>query len=342
MDSLISDSADLKGRAKGGAARAAKMSAEERSAAAKRAAVARWEAPAPLKIVSGSADRPLKIGDVEIECYVLEDGTRVLTQGGVLTALGRSRRVNTKPGDDLTLPPVLRFQALRPYITDDLIEEAQPVPFIMPIGSKANGYRAEVLPRICEVWLAARADGALSRSQIPMARAAEIIVRGLARVGIIALIDEVTGYQDLRTKDALTVILEAFVAKELQPWVRTFTPEFYREIFRLRGVPYDSASVHRPQYFGNITNDIVYDRLAPGIRDELKAAQKKAEKSSKMFQSLTHSIGYPKLREHLGSVLTLMKLSDNWGDFMAKLDRMHPSYKNPKSPLWIDASDFGL
>lgn len=342
MIEIISDSADLSGRAKGGAARAAKMSASERSDAAKRAAAARWQAPPPLKIVSGSADRPLKIGNVEIECYVLEDGTRVITQGGVLTALGRSRRVNSKPGDDPTLPPVLRFQALRPYITDDLIEDASPVPFIMPIGSKANGYRAEVLPQICEAWLAARVDEALSPSQLPMARAAEIIIRGLARVGIIALIDEVTGYQDLRTKDALTIILEAFVAKELQPWVRTFSPEFYRELFRLRQVAYDPSSVHRPLYFGGITNDIVYDRLAPGIRDELKAAQKKAEKSSKMFQSLTQSVGYPKLREHLGSVLTLMKLSDNWGDFMAKLDRMHPSYRNPKSPLWVDASDLGL
>lgn len=318
------------------------MPAEERSLSARQAAQARWQGPKPLRVISGSPEMPLRIGDVDIECYVLEDGTRVLTQGGVLTALGRSKRVNTKPGDDKSLPPVLRAQALRPFITPELLEDARPVPFYLPSGLKANGYKAEVLPQICEAWLAARSAGALTPSQEPMARAAEIIVRGLARVGIIALVDEVTGYQDVRVKDNLAKILEAFVAKEMQGWVRTFTPDFYKEIFRLRQVAFDPSSVKRPQYFGNITSNIVYDRLAPGVRDELKSAQKKGEKTGKMFQYLTESVGYPKLREHLGSVTTLMRLSDNWPDFIAKLDRIHPSYSNPRAPLWVDDSDFGL
>lgn len=340
MDNEFELSADP--RSNGGRARAAKMTARERSSSASTAARARWDGPRPLRVVSGSPDMPLHIGDSDIECYVLEDGTRVLTQAGVLTALGRSRRVNTKPGDDAALPPVLRAQALRPFITPELIDEAQPVPFFLPSGPRANGYRAEVLPQICEAWLAARAAGALTPSQEPMAKAAEIIVRALARVGIIALVDEATGYQDVRTKDALAKILEAFVAKEMQGWVRTFTPDFYREMFRLRQVAFDPDSVKRPQYFGNLTSNIVYDRLAPGVRDELKAAQKKGEKSGRMFQYLTESIGYPKLREHLGSVTTLMKLSDNWPDFIAKLDRIHPSYSNPRAPLWVDEADFGL
>jgi hypothetical protein len=320
------------------------MTPTERHNAAQKAAAARWSAPAPLVTISGSPDRLLTIGDVEIECYVLEDGTRVITQGSMLTALGRSRRINTKPGDDAELPPVLRVQALRRFVSDALIEEARPIPFVTPSGSRANGYRAEVLPQICEAWLAARAAGELIPSQQPIARAAEIIVRGLAAVGIIALVDEATGYQEVRTKDALARILEAFVAKELQPWVRTFPPEFYRELFRLRGMDYNPQSVQRPQFFGGITNDIIYDRLAPGVREELKQAQKKADrKSGKMFQHLTGGIGYPKLREHLGSVVTLMKLSRDWQDFKAKLDLIHPSYsKNMPAPLWIDDGDFGL
>lgn len=252
---------ESKGRAKGRIVRDSNVSPKEGIEVARRAAPARWTAPEPLKIVSGAADRPLKIGDVEIECYVLEDGTRVLTQGGVLTALGRSRRINTKPGDDPTLPPVLRFPALRPYISDEMIEVARPVVFLTPSGSKANGYRAEVLPQICEAWLGARGDNALQPSQQPMARAAEIIVRGLARVGIIALVDEATGYQDVRARDALAKILEAYVADELQPWVKTFDVEFYKQLFRLRGLQFDPSSVKRPGYFGHLTNNIVYKRL---------------------------------------------------------------------------------
>jgi hypothetical protein len=205
-----------------------------------------------------------------------------------------------------------------------------------------DGYRAELLPVICEIYLAARQGGSLPPNQQHIARQAEVIVRGLATVGIIALVDEATGYQEIRTKDALSRILEAFVAKELQPWVRTFPNDFYRELFRLRDIAYDPASVQRPLYFANLTNDIIYDRLAPGVRDELKKAQKKAVRSG-MFQHLTSNIGYPKLREHLGSVVTLMKLSGNWGEFYNHLDLIHPSYrKNMPAPLWLDDKDFGF
>lgn len=318
--------AETTGRARGGAARAGKMTAGERSESAKKAADARWSEPEPKKVISGSPDRPLMIGDVAIECYVLEDGTRVITQGAMLTALGRSRRVNLKPGDDMTLPPILRTQALRPFISDELIEEAMPIRFITPGNSRANGYRAEVLPQLCEAWLAARAAGATLPSQGAIAHAAEIIVRGLARVGIIALIDEATGYQDVRARDALAKILEAYVATELQPWVKTFDVDFYKEMFRLRDLPFDPSSVAKPAYFGHLTNDIVYKRVAPGVFEEIKMQRAKDEKKRKVrfHQQLTVEVGHPKLREHIASVTTVMKLSDDWDDFKSKIDRVHP------------------
>src|SRR5439155_16246024 len=112
----------------------------------------------------------------------------------------------------------------------------------------------------------------------------------LAHVGIIALVDEATGYQEVRTKDALAKILEAFIDKELQPWIRTFPADFYRELFRLRGLDYESENVKRPQYFGILTNNIVYERLAPGVLDELRVVTPKDEKGRrrhKFFQRLT-------------------------------------------------------
>ncbi len=317
------------------------MTAVERSDSAKKAAAARWNGDPVREVLAGSPDSPLRIGDTEIECYVLDDDTRVITQASMLTAIGRSKRVPGAEGADESLPPILRAKSIRPFIPEDVIEQAQPISFRLPSGVRANGYRADLLPTICEIYLAARQDDVLPHNQRHIAAQAEILVRALAHVGIIALVDEATGYQDIRTKDALSKILEAFVARELQPWVKTFGPDYYREMCRLRGVPYDPASVQRPQYFGNVTNDIIYDRLAPGVKDELVAAQKKAEKSGKMFQHLTTTTGYPKLREHLGSVVTLMKISENWGDFKAKLDTIHPSYKG-NVPLWMNDADFGL
>jgi len=77
--------------------------------------------------------------------------------------------------------------------------------------------------------------GKLHHQQEHIAEQREILVRGFARVGIIALVDEATGYQEDRARDALAKILEAFIAKELRKWISTFPIDYYKELFRLRG-----------------------------------------------------------------------------------------------------------
>ncbi|MGH7509070.1 MAG: P63C domain-containing protein [Gemmatimonadales bacterium] len=314
------------GRARGGQARAEKLPEDRRREIARAGAVARWE-EVP-QAVCGSPDRPVRIGNAALQAYVLGDGTRVLTQAELLVALGRHRKAavrRNKYGDEL--PPVLFGDALRPFISEDLIQQSQPVRFRTPEGSRASGYRAEVLPEICKVYLNARDAGKLTKSQLHIAAQADILIRGLATVGIIALVDEATGYQAVRTQDALARILEAFIEKELRGWVRTFPTDFYQEMFRLRGLKFPHDSVKRPQYFGVLTNDIVYARLAPGVLAELRRITPKDEtgrRKHKFFQRLTSNIGYPKLREHLGSVVAIMKLSGDWDDFMTKLSMIHP------------------
>ena len=174
-----------------------------------------------------------------------------------------------------------------------------------------------------------QAAGVLQKQQKHIAERAEILLRGFARIGIMGLVDEATGFQRDRAHDALSKILEAFIAKELQPYVPTFPSEFYQEIFRLRGMDYPRDSVQRPQYFGLITNDIVYKRFAPGVLDELKRVTPRlgsGRLASKLFQRLTTNRGYPKLGEHLGAVVTMMQLSSSWHDFIAKLDRLRPRF----------------
>jgi hypothetical protein len=244
------------------------------------------------------------------------------------------------------MPAILQGKAIAPFITADVLEKAQPIAFRTPSGNRASGYRAEVLPMVCEIYLKARDAEALPTNQEHVARQADILMRGLAHVGIIALVDEVTGYQELRTKNALANLLEAFIDKELQPWIQTFPEDFYREIFRLRNLQYPRDTVRRPQYFGLLTNDIVYRRLAPGVLDELRKVTPRDEsgrRKHKYFQHLTTNLGYPKLREHLGSVVAIMKLSRNWPDFSHKLDLLHPRYgDNLTLPLEFDEPDTGL
>src|SRR5205814_4626099 len=126
-----------------------------------------------------------------------------------------------------------------------------------------------------------------------------------------------------------------FIAKELQPYLPTFPPEYYQELFRLRGLEYPTASGSvRPRYFGVLTNDIVYKRLAPGVLEELKRVTPKDEtgrREHKYFQKLTTNIGYPKLKEHLGAVVAFMQTSVSYADFIAKLDRFRPRFNETLS-----------
>lgn len=310
------------------------MSPQQRSAAAKKAAAARWSADV-AEAVCGSADQPLKIGDVELECYVLSDGRRVLTQAAFLTALGRHRKAK-KPSDS-GLPPMLDGKALEPFISDDVREKSRPITFLPPTGGRFRGYEAELLPAVCEIYLKAREAGVLRANQMNVAQQAEVLVRALAHVGIIALVDEATGYQEMRSRDALARILEVFIAQELQPWLKTFPPDFYKEMFRLRGVD-PKEGQQRPGYFGKLTNNVVYDRLAPGVLEELQKVNPKGPTGRRRHlhhQHLTPNAGYPKLREHLGSVTTLMKVSTDWNDFIRKLDQIHPKW-NATLPLPLD------
>ncbi|KON79395.1 P63C domain-containing protein [Azoarcus sp. PA01] len=331
---------ELTGKAKGGAARQASMTAAQRSEAARNAARAKAEIAKLPRATHGSADHPLKLGTLEIPCYVLEDGRRVLSLGGMVKALGMSIG-SAGGGEGDRLYSFATGKAISPFISSDLLSRmSAPIRFQAPTGgSAASGYEATILPDLCDAVLEARKSGSLRHQQVHIAHQCEILVRALARVGIIALIDEATGFQKDRAKDALAKILEAYVAKELQPWVKTFDADYYEEMFRLRGLPYPPDNPNfRPQYFGKLTNDVVYRRLAPGVLDALKQESGKAERKGKLHQHLTAGYGRQHLLKHLGSVVAAMKLSDDWQDFMTKLNRLAPRYGDTLS-LDLDEAD---
>jgi hypothetical protein len=283
----------------------------------------------PLQVIAGTPDRPLVINDIEIPCYVLEDETRVLSQSGVLESLGRSRgsgMVATSIGAD-EVPPFIASNNLKPFINNELTALSTPVEF-QPLrgGRTAYGYRAQLLPQICSVYLEARAAKSLLRSQTHIAERAEILLRGLATVGIIALVDEATGYQRIREERALATILEQFIAEHLQPWTKTFPYEFYELIFKLKKWP-GPDGVKRPSVIGKYTNDIVYERIAPGVLDELKRKNPtlpSGRRQHKHHQWFTPDLGHPNLQKHLEGVMALMRASSNWDSFQRSINRAYP------------------
>lgn len=281
-----------------------------------------------LKATHGSEKTPLKLGDLEIDCYVLEDGTRVLSQRGVNKALSVPQGGGERGGRKM--PRFLAQSPLKAFISADLAAGvSEPIRYIPPHGGNAaQGIPASILPEICNVWIKARDAGKLkTQRQLATAAKAEIISNGLRHVGIIALVDEATGYQKDRPRDDLQRILEAYVSKEYLHYTSRFPSPFYEQLFRLNGWQYNPMSVKRPQVVGKMTDNIVYSRLPEGVLEELRNKNPKNDKGrrkKKHYNFLTENIGNPHLERHIAAVIALMRAAPNWRKFKSFLNRAFP------------------
>lgn len=248
-----------------------------------------------------------------------------------MKALGRARQAKGRGhyDADVNLPAFLTAKNLKPFIPNDLAVTSSQVEFLRSKGGRAFGYDAELLPRVCEVYLQARDADALDKRQEHVAEQAEILVRALAQVGIVALVDEATGFQDVRPKDALQMYLEMLVRKELAVWAKKFPDEFYENIYKLRGWTWPGMGKNRFSVVAHYTRDLIYERMAPGLLKELEEKSPKDEKGNrdnKLHQWLTGDVGDPMLASHLQSILTLQRLAlaNGWGwnKFMGMVDQV--------------------
>jgi hypothetical protein len=271
-----------------------------------------------LKAIAGAADKPLIIGENEIPCFVLENEKRVITQRGLIKALGMSRGTSSAKGGDRVVGFVEQSR-FNDFISNELrVASKSPIKFRLPGGGEAFGYEATILVDICDMIIQAAKAGMLLKQQIHIAERAEVLFRGFAKVGIIALVDEATGYQAIREKNALYKILEAYISPTLLPWTKRFPDEFYKEMFRLNNWPYDPESVKRPGIIGTWTNELIYEQLPEGVLEELKH---KTPKNRRLHQSLTPDVGHPHLSNQLAAVTAIMRLSSNWRKFMSNFAR---------------------
>ncbi|MDO8617121.1 MAG: P63C domain-containing protein [Dehalococcoidia bacterium] len=345
----MTKSMDSTGAAKLARKRAASLSPERRQEIAREAAKERWN----REIGDVSNDIPkaefpgeLEIGELTIPCAVLDNGMRVLSERGVTQALGGKRggshwkRQKALP-DGTRLPVFLSATNLAPFIRPSLrMALSNPVRYK---GKSAGfGYEATLIPEICEVLLEARRKKALAPSQEHLAERAEVLMGGLARVGIIALVDAATGYEKVRDRAELRRILEAYISKELLPWSRRFPSEFYEEMFRLRGWSYSPPQPKRPRLIGKLTNQLVYDKLPRGVLGELKRLNpvgRTGRRQHKFHQFLTGDVGNPHLANQILAVTTLMKAAPAWGAFKKMFARAFPDGQI-EMDLEVDGEDY--
>ena len=325
------------GKAKGGVARMAALSPEERREMGRRAAAVRWavadpEAVAGLPVAKfGAPDKPLKLGNIEIPCFVLDDGRRVLVQNGLLSGLSMSKG-GGKGGERKIVTLLARLAKKGIDIKDLIVRANSPIKFTPPHGGNAaDGYEAQILPDLCAVLIEAGRRDVLGERSSHLAERAALLQYGFASVGIIALVDEATGYQGFRPQDALQAYLEKVISRELAAWVKRFPDEFYENIYKLKGWPWPGMGKNRYSVVGHYTRDLVFQRLGPGILEELEKLSPKDEKGNrpnKMHSWLSTDIGVPMLSQHMHTLINFQRLAIKrgygWNRFVKMVDEVMP------------------
>lgn len=322
----------------GGKTRAANLTKEERSEGAKRAADARWGADLPNAEFPGV----LRIGDLEFPCAVLSDGkTRVLTQSDFMAGMGmyysgwvaKNRSAEDRAAD---MPHFLGFKNLKPFIDKHLGDlQSIVVKYRTEGGTVAHGIKAEIIPKICEIWLDADREKKLGARQKQIARKADVLMRALAYKGIEALVDDATGFNARKDQEEIARFIQQYVAKDFRQWVRTFPRSFFEQLCRLKGIPFPE-NMRLPQYFGHIVNDLVYYRLAPGVLEELNRRNPAIDgaRKHKHHSLLTETVGVPRVLHHLGVVEGMASTlpSGAYDQLQARVHATFPDYRKLKAP----------
>jgi len=269
----------------------------------------------------------LKIGEKEISCAILEDGTRVMAENSVFKAFDRPSRGNSRVEG---MPVFLDSKSLVPYAEKDNRKKyLLKVSYLAKNGKVQTGFKAEMLPIICDIYLEARRDGILTTQQQKFAVISEILLSSLSKLGIVALIDEATGYQIDRDKDELQKLLSKYISEELLPWQKRFPDEYYIQLFRLHNWSGSPLSKDKPQVIGTITNRIVYDLLPKGVLEKLRELNPLTEKGfrqHKHHQFLTPEIGNEQLKTHLIQIIGYMKISRSMVELREILQRAYPDH----------------
>lgn len=257
--------------------------------------------------------------NISIDCYVTDDGQRLLSLRGTARAMGLSG------SGSVALLRNLNTNYLQPYLSDDLQD------WIYKANNnelyKVKGYRTPFIPfnatlfvDVCKAYISAKNDGIFDsdgwEKQSELADKLLAIMSAFAKTGIIALIDEITGYQELRKKDELQKLLEEFVRKEYLPWTKRFPNEFYEEMYRLKGWDYNGNA--RTPLVGKLTNYLVYDLMPEGVLEELQKrnpVDEKIHRRKYRHHQFLEETGIDYLDKHLISLINMMRAFDTWDEF---------------------------
>ena len=256
----------------------------------------------------------LSIGDAELPVYVLEDGRRVMSKTGATELLS-----GVEKGGSLI--SYVGAEAVRAYIPPDLNEHF--VEFVIPgSGKNGVGMTAEMFLEICTAYVKALRAGTLKTiRQQAIAAKASMFLASCAKVGLVALIDEATGYQYVRAEDALRFKLKLFLEDEMRKWESTFPDELWREFGRL--THWQGSIAQRPKYWGRLVMELIYDYLDPDVADWLRKNNPEPQKGRNHHQWLSNQYGLKRLMEHIWMVIGMAKACYSMSELKGKMAEMY-------------------
>lgn len=319
-------------QSKGGQARSDKLSQDEILEIASLGGRARREKVRALEesgaLPKATHQGKMAVGNLELDCYVLADGRRVIHKRGMAKALGM------KSGGGNVFLRAIKRKSLGSQVSGNLIEIIEmPIVFKPLTQDLAHGYDANVLVEICKAIIRASEAGDLTKSQDGLVNQAKILLQAFAKVGVAALIDEATGFQQVRSPDALRLLVQQYIEEEKREWEKQFSNEYYDELNRLYGskrlTTTGSGAViqNRPQHFAKFTRSYVYGPMENGVvLEELDRINPKVggTRKARFHQHLTKDYGIEKLKRQVGEILTLIKVSDTIGQFKKLFAKRFP------------------
>jgi P63C domain len=257
----------------------------------------------------------LTLGEAEIPVYVLDNGVRVISRTaatGILT--------DKKGGGNLQ--SYLGVEALVGYIPDDLPGLLVDFEIDEVVNKQVQGFSAENFIEICQAYVKAHSDGALATDrQREIAIKASMFLASCAKVGLIALIDEATGYQYDRAADALQVKLKAFLTEEMRIWEKTFPDDLWLEFGRLTN--WKGAVTQRPKYWGHLVTELVYGYLDADVTAWLKENQPQPQHGRNWHQWLSEQYGLRKLVQHIYTLIGVAKTCHTMRELRDKMAEMY-------------------
>jgi hypothetical protein len=291
------------GRAKGGIARAESLTAERRSEIARNAALTRFgKAPLPDgELPKAIGEGLLRIGDVDLECYVLADRRRVFHKRGMAKAL------RMKSGGGNVFMRTLSRKGLGSVIPEELRAKFDnPIVFRPLNGDPAHGYEGIALIELCDAIWEARKLGKLTKTQEFLGVQAEIIMRSSAKIGIIALIDEATGFILDKRREQYRELFREFIRAEFATWKKEFPDEFFDMLYRLYNLKRNAVKYRHPRFFGKFIRRYIYAPLANSngailemLDEKNPVAYTNGGRRYAMTQFLSDVVGLNAFRAHL-------------------------------------------